>query len=229
LLDNYIDDSLGTKVEGHLNDLFEEDDKASVNERFEIHPGKYPLIELKSLVLSLDWEITDQVITDFLIHTDNLIEFYSNDKVILMFLRILRAIGKYIDANRSKSHPDSFKMLRSVFSTLDHVIQTKGISLPEKEKLLKTEVDQYKKLRQLIIDMKLSKLREKKQTSLISTDSKIMEGEKNDYLQLGSEHNGIIVPQHQLDELKKEIKQFLRSEFRILREELKQSLNLGDT
>jgi hypothetical protein len=229
LLDKYIGDSLGTKVEGRLDALFEEDDKASVNERFEIHPGKYPLIELKSLVLSLDWEISDKVITDFLIHTDNLIEFYSNDKVILMFLRILRALGKYIDANRSRSHPGSFKMLRSVFSTLDHVIQTIGISLPEKEKLLKTEVDQYKKLRQLIIDMKLSKLREKKQTSLISTDSKIMEGEKNDYLQLGSEHNGIIVPQHQLDELKKEIKQFLRLEFRILREELKQSLNLGDT
>lgn len=229
MLDKYIDDSLGTEVEGRLDALFEEDDKASVNERFEFYPDNYPLIELKSLVLSLDWEITDKVITDFLIHTDNLIEFFSNDKVILMFLRILRALGKYIDANRSQSHPECFKVLHSVFSTLDHVIQTEGMSLPEKEKLLKTEVTQYKKLRQLIIDMKLSKLRKKKQSSLTSTDSKIIKSEENYYSPLGSESQGIIVSKHQFDELKREVKQFLQSEFRILREELIRSLNLGGT
>lgn len=219
---------MSAEVEGRLDSLFKEDNKESISKGFKSDPDNDPLFELKILVFSLEWEITDEVITDFLMHTNNLIEFYQNDRLILTFLHILRALGRYIDANRSKSHPDSIKALISAFSVLDHVVQSTTISLSEKEKLLKIEVDKYKKLRQFIIDMKLFKKGEKNQNSLVSTDEKIVKNGKTCHLQPLSEHNRWIICQSQLDELKREIMQILRSEFKSLKEELINCVNLGD-
>ena len=229
MLDKYNEDSQNHEVEGRLDALFRGDDEKSADVLVGDHPDNYPLIELKSIILSLDWEISDEIVTDFLIHTANLIEHYSNDKAILMLLNILRALGKYIQANRSQSHPDCFRMLRSTFSTLDHVIQTKDISPAEKNDLLKTQVEQYKKLRQQIVDMKSSMFTDKKQPNLTLKETNVIESKKNNYSQIGTDRNGIIALQLELRELKREIKQFFRSEFKILREELKQSLNLGGT
>ena len=228
MLDKYNEDSLGHEVEGRLDALFAEDDKKSVDESIGIHPDNYPLIELKSIILSLDWEISDEIVADFLMHTANLIEHYSNDKAILTLLNILRALGKYIQANRSQSHPDCFQMLRSTFSTLDHVIQTKDISPAETNKLLKIQVERYKKLRQQIVDMKSSKLTDNKQSSLPLGETNSVGGKQNYHVQLDADRIAIIALRRELSELKGEIKRFFRSEFKILGKELKQSLNLDD-
>lgn len=229
MLDKYNEDTLGHEVEGRLHALFAEDDKKSMAESISIHPDNYPLIELKSIILSLDWEISDEIVADFLMHTANLIEHYSNDKVILTLLNILGALGKYIQANRSQSHPDSFQMLRSTFSTLDQVIQSKDISSAEKNELLKTQVKRYKELRQQIVDMKSSKLRDNKRSSLSLGETNHVGGEQSSHVQLDADHIIIIALRRELSELKSEIKQHFQSEFKILRQELKQSFNLGDT
>ena len=221
MLDKYNEDSLCAEVEGRLDDLFEEDDKTSVFKKPEVYPDNYPLIELKSLVLSLDWEITDEVITDFMMHTENLIEFYKNDKVILIFLHILRALGKYIDANRSRAHPDCFKILNSVFFALDDVILAKDMPQSGKEKLLKVEIDKYKRLRQLVSNRKLTISREKERYSLTKIVPKIVKGKKIDYFQVKPERHILMISQKQLHDLKNDIKQFIHSEFMGLRDELK--------
>jgi hypothetical protein len=221
LIDNHNESFSCPEVQGRLDDLFKSNEKTFVDRGIELYPDDYPLIELKSLVLSLDWEITDEIITDFMMHTDNLIEFYRNDKVILKFLHILRALGKYIDANRSKAHPDCFKILNSVFFALDDVILTKDISRSETEKLLKIEIENYKKLRKLVSNRKLTKSREKEQYSLTKNVPKIVKDDKIDCFQVKSESRMLIVSQKQLNDLKNDIKQFIHSEFIGLRDELK--------
>jgi hypothetical protein len=220
LVDNYFEDSVNVEVEERLDTIFKEDNNASFNKRLESYPDNYPLIELKSLVLSLEWEITDEVITDFLMHTNNLIKFYHDDKINLTFLQILRSLGKYIDKNRSKAHPDSIKILYSTFATFDHLIEKEQMPLSEKKQLLKSEVDKYNKLRRLIIGHKLSEHGEKNQSSIISTDSEIMKDEITDYLQSESIKNTLIISQNQFNELKNEIKQFIKLEFAILKNDL---------
>jgi hypothetical protein len=226
LADYNTEDSLTAEVEGRLDNIFKENDNVFLNEKAKPYPDNYPLIELKSLVLSLEWEITDEVITDFLIHTNNLIEFYHNDKVNLTFLKILRSLGKYIGANRSKSHPDSIKILHSTFTTLDHVIQKEKMSLPEKRQMLKCEIDKYNELRRLIIGNKLSNYSKANQDTIISADSEIIKDESTNYSNLRSENNRLIITQKQLNELKNEIIQFLRSEFELLKEDFRQGLNV---
>ena len=44
-------------------------------------PNDYPLAELKNLVLSIDWEITEEALTGFLSQIDNLKVTYKNKKI----------------------------------------------------------------------------------------------------------------------------------------------------
>ena len=107
-------------------------------------------------------------------------------------------------------------MLRSTFSTLDHVVQTKDISPAEKNKLLKTQVEQYKKLRQQIVDMKSSMSADKKRSTLTLGETNPVGDKQNHHGQLDTDRIGIIALRHELSELKGEIKQLFRSEFKIL-------------
>jgi len=217
---------LSVEVEERLDSIFKENDNVSIKKGLESYPDSYPLIELKSLVLSLEWEITDEVITDFLIHTNNLIKFYHNDKVNLTLLKILRSIGKYIDVNRSKSHPDSMKILNSTFAALDQVIQEVRMSLPEKRQLLKCEVDKYNELRRLITGNKLPNYSKADKHPIIAAGPDIIKDEKTNYSHLGSENSRLIITQKQFNELKGEIIQFMRIEFERLKTDLKQNLDL---
>lgn len=106
-----------------------------------------PLDELKSMVLSIDWEITDEVLRAFLSHIANLKKSYKNEKIILMFLQLLGSLGEYIKTNRGNAHPKTFKVLNSVFARLEDIVSTEGLKESEKIKILRIEMDKYKQLR----------------------------------------------------------------------------------
>ncbi len=86
-------------------------------------PADYPLAELKNMVLSIDWEITDEVLSGFLSQIDRLKSSYKNEKIILMFLQLLGSLGEYVKTNRGNAHPQTFKILNSAFSSLEEVLQ----------------------------------------------------------------------------------------------------------
>ena len=125
MLDEQKNDSVSSAVQARLDELFEETNTPATIKEPEGNSTHYPLGELKSLVLSIDWEITEEVLSDCLIHTDSLGILYKNDKVILKFLQILKALGKYIKARQSQAHPTAFKLLDSVFCGLEKIVITK--------------------------------------------------------------------------------------------------------
>jgi hypothetical protein len=118
----------------------------------------YPLTELKHLVLSIDWEITEEVLADFLSQIDSLKATYKNEKIILMFLQLLGSLGVYIKINRGNAHPKTFKILNSVFSRLEEVVLSEDMTEPEKKKLLGTEMNKYKQLRDQVSKKKAAKV-----------------------------------------------------------------------
>jgi hypothetical protein len=161
LADPSNNDSLTSELESRLDDLFREDDAP---EPVEIEPQAqgYPLAELKNLVLSIDWEITDKVLADFVSQVKVLKANFQDDKIVLMFLQILGSLGEYIKTNRGKAHPKTFKTLNSVFARLDEVVRSKGMSETEKKKILHTAMKRYKLLRQRISKEKVVPGRQKK-------------------------------------------------------------------
>ena len=147
-------DTLSTELENRLDDLFGDNNVAPPDEEENDVAAHYPLAELKNLILSIDWEITDEVLGKFLQQIKDLKLTYKHDKIVLTFLQILNSLGDYIKTNRAKSHPKTFKILNSVFSSLDKVVLSREMPEMAKKKILRAEMIRYKELRAQISQSK---------------------------------------------------------------------------
>jgi len=150
LADSKDIDSLSAEVESRLDDLFGETNGALPDAEDNDMAAHYPLSELKNLILSIDWEITDDVLEKFLQQIQDLKLTYKHDKIVLTFLQILNSLAQYIKTNRAKSHPKTFKILNSVFASLDKVVLSRDMAETAKKKILWSEMKRYKELRTYI-------------------------------------------------------------------------------
>jgi hypothetical protein len=202
LVRDRIEESVTEKVEERLDILFAEDDEDIIDEKPDSEAGlSYPLRELKTIVLSIDWEITDEVMKNFVDQVVILKDKFKNDKIILVFLQLLGSIGEYIRVNLGKSHPDAFNLLSSSFNNLDKIVKTKDLGELEKKKLLSIELNHYKKLKEKLVAAKAPTRTNK------PTESE----EKNEE---------VITKQEDIVATLIELKQFIRSELKTIKEEL---------
>lgn len=166
---NYLDDDLDENVldddfnedllESDLDEDFFEDssDKPSINMEHEDFSIKeegefnyYPFRLLKSIILSIDWEITDDIMDRFVSQVTGLMDTYKDDKFVLIFLHLLWELGKYIKKHQGQSHPNSIKTLNSVYNALEKLLSSKDLSDSDKKKILSTEMIKFKTLKEQI-------------------------------------------------------------------------------
>ncbi len=229
------DDSLSEELESRLDDLFGEDDKFTEGPVAEALPDDYPLGELKNLVLSIDWEITDEVLKKFIHQVDEIKATYKDDKINLTFLQILGSLGEYIKTNRGQAHPKTFKILNSVFSRFDEVVQNKNMQENEKKRILRAEMNRYKVLREQISQDKTAKIKKKaarpakpailqKKTkpsdAEVSRTPKVEEADRAFSEQLPDSEISAGTYPEPIAKAVAEIKKFIQAEFKMLREEL---------
>ncbi len=109
-----------------------------------------PLKNLKALVFSIDWEITDETMVAFLEEIKRLEKRYKDDKVFSLFLKLHDSVGRYIKARKARAHPDSMKFIASVFKSFERAVLTPGMTEMQKKKLLSAEVKKFKAFKQRI-------------------------------------------------------------------------------
>ncbi len=109
-----------------------------------------PVDALKALVFSIDWEITDATMKDFLKEVKRLKQAYADDRISLMFLKLHESLGKYIKARKAKSHPDALKLLTSLYQQFEKTFAS-GLSEAEKKKMVAREVKKYKRFKQDVL------------------------------------------------------------------------------
>ena len=195
-------EAINEEVEGRLDNLFGDEDTAADIIEDSHESDDSPLRELKTIVLSIDWEITDEVMTNFVEQIAILKDSLKDDKIVLVFLQLLGSLGEYIRINKGKSHPGAFKILTSLFNELDKVVQSKDLTESDKKKILSAEITKYKTLKEQLIKAKPKKGEKEPE---IPTDTKTVEpGNLQDLATAISE-----------------IKQLLITEFKALKAELK--------
>ena len=222
----YDADNLNSGLDNRLDDLFAENDTPLLDKEGGDSSGHYPLSELKNLIFSLDWEITDEVLEKLLQQIKDLNMTYDHDKIVLTFLQILNAVGVYIKTNRAKAHPSSFKTLNSVFSSLDKVVLSKDMSDAGKKKILNTEMNRYKKLRTQVAQGKAEK--EKQKIKRQEPGGAVPES----FFQIPNSVEGELPDTEQrpnffaeaLNKAVEEIKQHIQTEIKALKAELKSLL-----
>jgi len=110
-----------------------------------------PLMELDAIVLSLDWEITDENLENLLEEIERLKVLYKSSRLPYMFLQLHGSVGKYIASKKVDAHPDSIKLLHSVHAGLEKVLLKKDMSENERKKILSEEVKKFKGLKHQIM------------------------------------------------------------------------------
>ena len=214
------------ELEGRLDDLFDEQNTSLPENQDHDASKYYPLSELKNLILSIDWEITDEVLEKLLQQIQDLNMTYGHDKTVLSFLQILDALGGYIKKNRAKAHPKTFKTLNSVFTSLDKVVLSKDMAETEKKKILNTEMNRYNDLRIQIAKSKAGKKKNRTKSqepegtapkSLFPTPDAAKED-------ISNTEQPPVPSAEALTKAVEEIKQYIHAEIEALRAEIKSLL-----
>ena len=149
--------TLTAEVESRLEDLFGEPDDSVTPAQFSNGIKVSPLEELRAIMLSIEWEITDEIMSKFITQTEELQEIYGDDKILVIFLRLLGSIGRYLKRNMGNAHPDAIRLLNSVYKSLEKAVLTAGITDAERKKLLLLQVDNFNKLKKEIALRKAAK------------------------------------------------------------------------
>jgi hypothetical protein len=194
------DNSLEVDLERRLDDFFEENVERPGSLESDSNSKLDPIRVLKTIVLSIDWEISDETMGRFVEHVDRLKQTHKDDSTLLILLKLLGSVGKYIMTNKGKSHPDAIKVLNSVYGSLETFVNSDRLTEVQRKKILLTEMNKFKELKSKIAlqkDTKVSKIKEK---SL-------------DRIKTSLCHDSVI---QAIDE----IKQIIRDEFIALKKEL---------
>ena len=103
-----------------------------------------PLTRLKSIILSLDWEISDDILQELTDEIGNLQQMWQGDKVAKVYLQGLDKIGSYLRAEGAYAHPNAIKLLLTFFYNFEKIISSQAITGDTISSLLKADVRKFK-------------------------------------------------------------------------------------
>ena len=109
-----------------------------------------PITRLKTIMLSIEWEITDEVLINF---NDELIqarEAWSDDRVKLIYVQALQIISKYIYQKKSDAHHNAMKVLLAFFYDLEKLALDTELSEQEKKQILDQDIKRFERFKQQI-------------------------------------------------------------------------------
>ena len=234
--------SLGAEVSSRLDELFGDDEsgvpaeKMIVAEHSKIPPKKSaaplgdstvtisdedsPIRNLKALVFSIDWEITDETMVDFLTETKRLKQKYKDDQILTLFLKLHESIGKYIKAKKARAHPDAIAFVASVYKSFEKVLLSPGMQEKQKKQLLGAEVQKFKAFKQRIL-LRDGSL-EREQPAL--QDSPVLPSGKAPEKSIAAGVPMSLESKEALDYIVEQLKKEIKAEFHTIRQIIK---NLG--
>lgn len=136
------------KFESRMDDFFKKNEVFDDEEEYADYWNTSPLRWLKTIVLSIDWEITDDGLNKFIEQVNKLQSTdYKTDKIILMFLKLLDSLGKYIKDKKATAHPDAIKLLILSYKSLEEIILTKSMTAVEKKIILSARARDFAELK----------------------------------------------------------------------------------
>jgi hypothetical protein len=196
-------------------------------------PDDSPLRQLRAVVLSVDWEISDETMNGLIEETERLKDVYEDDRTLVLFFQLLGAVGKYIKTHKAGAHPDSITLLNSTYSGLESVVTSKGIDEAGRKKILLVEVKKFRELKEQI-GLKKADTAKKKGVGTPDEIKPVPEIQKKDVAlkevsrspedlreDLFGHDKGPVLPHEAFAFALEEIKEVIKAEFKALRAELK--------
>ncbi|MBF0233019.1 MAG: hypothetical protein HQK65_08270 [Desulfamplus sp.] len=106
--------------------------------------------ELKSIILSLDWEISDEIIHRLDKEVNRLQRHWQNSKIHLSFLQMFKSIGNYVLSKGSNTHPDSISLLNSLYKNFEQIALNPSMKMEDQKAILLEEMKKFNALKKTI-------------------------------------------------------------------------------
>jgi hypothetical protein len=134
-------------VEKKLDEIFADDlkkhnPKISKFQYFE----KPSLANLKSAIMSLEWEVTDDNLNDLIHEIRRLQKAYDKEDQLQQLFRLLFHLGRYIKIHKGDTHPYIFKLLFRFYNSSAKITSGK-YSNHENTKIVNDEIKHYLSLK----------------------------------------------------------------------------------
>lgn len=133
-----------------IDDYDEDFDAGDVDLFDYVGDEESPLSRLKSIILSIDWEITDDILRQFNEELQELKDLWAGDKIYLIYVQALEKISRYIYKEKSSAHPNAIKLLLAFYTNLEKIVSDDTMSDQETKKLLMGDIERFEKLKKQI-------------------------------------------------------------------------------
>ena len=146
--ENQYDDDLTVEAGN-----YEEYDPVGAVDLFEFsYQEESPISRLKSLILSIDWEITDEILIQFNDELVDLKDVWAAEKINLVYIQALEKISKYIYQQKADAHPDAIKLLLTFYYNLEKIVYSEDLTEYKKKDILLKDVKRFEFLKRQITD-----------------------------------------------------------------------------
>ncbi|MEE4166024.1 MAG: hypothetical protein V2I35_08490, partial [Desulfocapsaceae bacterium] len=109
-----------------------------------------PISRLKTIVLSIDWEINNEILTQFNDELLVLKDFWQGDQVKLVYIQALEKISRYIYQLKADAHPNAIKLLLTFYYNLEKIVLDTALSDDDIKNILRGDVKKFEQLKQQI-------------------------------------------------------------------------------
>ncbi len=110
-----------------------------------------PIAKLKTIILSIDWEINDDILQQLDDELVDLGDIWAGDKIKQVYVQGLSKIGKYIFKEKASAHPNAIKLLIRFYHNLETIVSSDDLmSEEEKKQLLLKDVKMFDQLKEQI-------------------------------------------------------------------------------
>lgn len=175
--ENQYDDDLTVGTDGYDDSYY----TGSVDFFEFSNDEESPISRLKSLILSIDWEITDEILVQFNEELVDLRDIWSGERINLVYVQALEKISKYIYQKKADSHPSAIKLLLTLYHNLEKIILSVDLTEEQKKEILLEDVKRFESLKrhigkqsETVDDSQSAQLKLQKQTKDIGTEGDLL-------------------------------------------------------
>jgi hypothetical protein len=221
---DYNDLTMG--VEKRLDEIFADDLQSRNSQEDKLKFVKPPsLVGLRNIIMTLEWEVTDDHLKDLMQELSKLQRTYIKDHLLQKLLGLLFYLARYIRVYQSDTHPYIFKMLVRTYNGLAKIASGKYPN-HQKTKIVNDEIKRYLSLK--------SYLKRKNKKNYRQTVSKINTLEKSLSSPIDAFSKQKPYPSKDASKIHyrnlnndlRELKKFIHLEIKKLREDLQRILAL---
>jgi len=150
-LTNFNEQKYNVEVKKRLDEIFSYETKINKTAK-KTHKMMYiyPLYTLKNILLSIEWEVTDDILSKYLNEIIQLQRLFQNNRYLKRLLQIQYFYGRFI-----KTYPDriplrTYKILYTLYDCMKNLLANKKLSDFEKKKIVEQEIHRYKNFRKYL-------------------------------------------------------------------------------